>query len=100
MSGYTGKALCISMPAMDLYDLDLKVLRLNERGWSGANRSALIRAAIASIDVEAVEIAEEVVPVRVVAKPAPPADAPVSRVLTCGACGGGFRSPSTPDLGW
>ena len=93
MSGYTGKALCISMPAMDLYDLDLKVLRLKERGWSGAGRSALTRAASASIAVEAVEMAEERVPVRIVAKPNAPSET-LRLVITCRVCGVEFGSSS------
>lgn len=97
MTKYAGKTLCISMPGMDLYDLDLKVLRLKERGWSSANRSALIRAAIASVDVEAVEIAEERIPLRIVAKPEAPADA-VRIAITCRACGKEFHSRSRTRL--
>jgi len=93
---YAGKLVCLSMPEMDLYDLDHKVLRLRERGWTGANRSALIRAAVASIDVEAIEIVEacDLAPIRVATKPAPPPEAPVSRILKCARCKGEFRSSS------
>jgi len=86
----SGKVLRVEMPGLSLYDLDLKVMRLRERGWYGANRSSLVRAVIASLDVDAVEIPPSTAPVLAV-----PVKAPVWRTLTCETCGGEFGSQSS-----
>jgi len=85
------KVLQVAMPGLDMYDLDHKVMRLRERGWYGANRSALVRAVIASLDVEAVEIPKRGAPI---VTPVP-VKAPVWRTLICETCGGEFGSQSS-----
>lgn len=85
-----GPIVRVQMPGMSLYDLDHKVMRLRERGWYGANRSSLIRAAIASLDVDAVEIPKGGAPVSL-----PPVKRiATTRTIICEACGGEFASQS------
>lgn len=48
------KAVCISMYVGDLATLDARVARLKARGVRGASRSALIRYALAQLDVSKV----------------------------------------------
>ena len=45
------KVICISMYTRDLEDLDAKVAELKRRGWTKANKSQLIRLALAQMDV-------------------------------------------------
>ena len=45
------KVICISMYTRDLEELDAKVAELKRRGWTKANKSQLIRLALAQIDV-------------------------------------------------
>lgn len=47
------KLVCISLYLEDLAALDAKVAELKQRGWVAASRSALIRAAVRRLDVEA-----------------------------------------------
>jgi hypothetical protein len=49
----TYSILCISMYKADESNLKQKVAKLKELGWSGANRSALIRLAIDMLDDKA-----------------------------------------------
>ena len=46
------KVICISMYTRDLEDLDAKVAELKRRGWTKANKSQLIRMALAAIDLD------------------------------------------------
>jgi hypothetical protein len=46
------KVICISMYTRDLEDLDAKVAELKRRGWTKANKSQLIRLALAQIDID------------------------------------------------
>ncbi len=48
------KVICISMYTRDLEQLDQMVEKLKARGLTKANRSALIRFALAQVDVEKV----------------------------------------------
>lgn len=47
------KVICISMYTQDLADLDAKVAELKRRGWTKANKSHLIRLALAQLDLDA-----------------------------------------------
>ena len=46
------KVICISMYTRDLEELDAKVAELKRRGWTKANKSQLIRLALAQIDLD------------------------------------------------
>ncbi|HEY4243970.1 MAG TPA: hypothetical protein VGM88_29350 [Kofleriaceae bacterium] len=46
------KVICISMYTQDLEELDAKVAELKRRGWTKANKSQLIRLALAQIDLD------------------------------------------------
>ncbi len=48
------KVICISMYTKDLESLDAKVAELKRRGYTKANRSALIRHALAVVDLDGV----------------------------------------------
>jgi hypothetical protein len=46
------KVICISMYTRDLEELDAKVTELKRRGWTKANKSQLIRLALAALDLD------------------------------------------------
>jgi hypothetical protein len=46
------KVICISMYTQDLAELDAKVAELKQRGWTKANKSHLIRLALAQLDLD------------------------------------------------
>ena len=46
------KVICISMYTRDLEELEAKVAELKRRGWTKANKSQLIRLALAMIDLD------------------------------------------------
>ncbi|HVK74406.1 MAG TPA: hypothetical protein VM734_13840 [Kofleriaceae bacterium] len=46
------KVICISMYTRDLEELDAKVGELKRRGWTKANKSQLIRLALAQLDLD------------------------------------------------
>ena len=46
------KVICISMYTRDLEELDAKVNELKKRGWTKANKSHLIRLALAQLDLD------------------------------------------------
>ncbi len=46
------KVICISMYTQDLEELDAKVGELKRRGWTKANKSQLIRIALAQLDLD------------------------------------------------
>jgi len=46
------KVICISMYTRDLEELDAKVSELKRRGWTKANKSHLIRLALAQLDLD------------------------------------------------
>ncbi len=46
------KVICISMYTADIAQLDAKVAELKKRGWSKANKSHLIRLALAQLDLD------------------------------------------------
>jgi hypothetical protein len=46
------KVICISMYTRDIEDLDAKVAELKRRGWTKANKSQLIRLALAQVDLD------------------------------------------------
>ena len=48
------KVICISMYTRDLEELEAKVAELKRRGWTKANRSALIRVALEQLDLDKV----------------------------------------------
>lgn len=50
------KVICISMYTSDLKELDRKLALLRARGWSKANRSQLIRIALAELDAETMPV--------------------------------------------
>ena len=50
------KVICISLYTKDLDELEAKVEELKRRGWAKANKSALIRLALAQVDVATVPI--------------------------------------------
>jgi hypothetical protein len=49
------KVICISMYTRDLEELEAKVAELKRRGWTKANKSQLIRMALAQIDLDKLE---------------------------------------------
>lgn len=49
------KVICISMYTRDLEELEAKVAELKRRGWTKANKSQLIRLALAHLDLDALE---------------------------------------------
>jgi hypothetical protein len=46
------KVICISMYTRDIEELEAKVAELKKRGWTKANKSQLIRIALAQLDVD------------------------------------------------
>ena len=46
------KVICISMYTKDIEELDAKVHELKRRGWTKANKSHLIRLALAQLDLD------------------------------------------------
>jgi len=46
------KVICISMYTRDLEELEAKVAELKRRGWTKANKSQLIRLALAQVDLD------------------------------------------------
>lgn len=46
------KVICISLYTRDLEELDAKVHELKRRGWTKANKSHLIRLALAQLDLD------------------------------------------------
>lgn len=46
------KVICISMYTRDIEELDAKVAELKRRGWTKANKSQLIRLALAQLDLD------------------------------------------------
>jgi hypothetical protein len=46
------KVICISMYTRDIEELDAKVSELKRRGWTKANKSQLIRLALAQLDLD------------------------------------------------
>ena len=49
------KVICISMYTRDLEELEAKVAELKKRGWTKANKSQLIRLALAQLDLDNLE---------------------------------------------
>ena len=49
------KVICISMYTRDIEELEAKVAELKRRGWTKANKSQLIRLALAQIDLDKLE---------------------------------------------
>ena len=49
------KVICISMYTRDLEELEAKVAELKRRGWTKANKSQLIRLALAHLDLDSLE---------------------------------------------
>jgi hypothetical protein len=49
------KVICISMYTRDLEELEAKVAELKKRGWTKANKSQLIRLALAQLDLDSLE---------------------------------------------
>jgi hypothetical protein len=49
------RCICISIYTSDLEQLDAKVEELKRRGWSKATRSHLIRLALTTVDIDAIE---------------------------------------------
>ncbi len=49
------KVICISMYTRDFEELEAKVAELKRRGWTKANKSQLIRLALAQLDIDALE---------------------------------------------
>lgn len=84
-----GPTPSVSMSEEELYALDVKVMRLAERGWINVTRSAFIRAAIAAVDPDRV-----IIPTR--ARPTPVVTlemtAAVSIDLRCNDCGETFAA--------
>jgi hypothetical protein len=50
------KVICISLYTQDLEELDAKVGELKRRGWTKANKSQLIRLALANLDLDKVAV--------------------------------------------
>jgi hypothetical protein len=46
------KVICISMYTRDIEELEAKVAELKRRGWTKANKSQLIRLALAQLDLD------------------------------------------------
>jgi hypothetical protein len=46
------KVICISMYTRDIEELEAKVAELKRRGWTKANKSQLIRLALAQVDLD------------------------------------------------
>ena len=46
------KVICISMYTQDIDELETKVAELKKRGWTKANKSHLIRLALAQLDLD------------------------------------------------
>ena len=46
------KVICISMYTQDIQELDAKVNELKRRGWTKANKSQLIRLALAQLNLD------------------------------------------------
>jgi hypothetical protein len=46
------KVICISMYTKDIEELEAKVHELKRRGWTKANKSHLIRLALAQLDLD------------------------------------------------
>jgi hypothetical protein len=46
------KVICISLYTQDLEDLEAKVGELKRRGWTKANKSQLLRLALAQLDLD------------------------------------------------
>ena len=46
------KVICISMYTRDIEELEAKVAELKRRGWTKANKSQLIRIALAQVDLD------------------------------------------------
>ena len=46
------KVICISMYTKDIEELEAKVAELKKRGWTKANKSQLIRLALAQLDLD------------------------------------------------
>ena len=46
------KVICISMYTRDIEELEAKVAELKKRGWTKANKSHLIRLALAQLDLD------------------------------------------------
>jgi hypothetical protein len=49
------KVICISMYTRDIEELEAKVAELKRRGWTKANKSQLIRLALAQLDLDALQ---------------------------------------------
>lgn len=50
------KVICISMYTRDIEELEAKVAELKRRGWTKANKSQLIRLALAQLDLDALPV--------------------------------------------
>ena len=50
------KVICISMYTRDIEELEAKVAELKRRGWTKANKSQLIRLALANLDLDKVPV--------------------------------------------
>jgi hypothetical protein len=50
------QVICISMYHSDIDELEDKVARLRDRGWTNMNKSLLIRIALRHLDAEKLEI--------------------------------------------
>ncbi len=48
------KVICISMYTQDIEELEAKVTELKKRGWTKANKSQLIRMALANLDLDTI----------------------------------------------
>ena len=46
------KVICISLYTQDIEDLEAKVGELKRRGWTKANKSQLLRLALAQLDLD------------------------------------------------
>jgi len=53
------KVICISMYTRDLEELDAKVAELKRRGWTKANKSQLIRLALAQLDLDDLAVPQQ-----------------------------------------
>lgn len=50
------QVMCISMYHSDIDELEAKVERLRDRGWTNMNKSLLIRLALRGVDAETMEV--------------------------------------------